>query len=249
MTESEQPKIPGVLVAGPNPKTSQSKRPLTRRRRALHRLAVPLTLGFMRTLWATYRFRIEGEKELLALIEEGEPFILVLWHGEVFAGSWYLDRLTKLGLQLTYIVSPSKDGEYAMRLVEKVGAQAVRGSATRSGVRALRGLYRKITRDGGSPIILPDGPRGPRHHCKEAPLLLSQLSKAPVVPFAVKAPFAGHLLNWDRMVIPLPFARVAIEVGQPFTVAKDLDPEAFEAKRMTLEKTLNELGRRAYARL
>jgi lysophospholipid acyltransferase (LPLAT)-like uncharacterized protein len=215
----------------------------------VQRIGAPVILAILKVLWFTYRFRVSGDGELAKLAEDGRPVILTFWHGEIFVGGWFLRHLARLGFNLTFVVSPSKDGEFAMRLINRFGGQAVRGSATRSGVKALKGLYRAMTRDGGSPIVLPDGPRGPNRRSKEGAILLSQLAQAPIVPIAIEARPNLRLKTWDRLLVPPPFARVAVEVGPSFTVPKGLDEEAMKQQRQDVDTLLLELGKRARSSL
>lgn len=241
MNEQESPPKPGVLVAGPRPEAARSRRPMTRRRRLLQALGAPVALGLMRSLWKSYRFKVEDDEEVMTLAAEGIPFILLFWHGEIFVGAWMLRRLASAGARITYIISPSKDGEFAVRLVNRVGGQVVRGSATRSGVKALRGLYRAITREKGSPVMLPDGPRGPRRQCKEGVLLLSQLAQAPIIPMGISARPAWHLKTWDRLLIPPPFAGINIRFAPSFVVPKDESIDLLRQRIPDLNRTLLDL--------
>ena len=50
---------------------------------------------------------------------------------------------------------------------------------------------------------------------------------------------------WDRMAVPLPFARVAVVVGDPLEVTRRADEAELEELRRVLESRLAELGRRA----
>jgi len=237
--ETEKPpQKPGVLVAGPRPEAQRSRRPLTRKMRILHSIAAPLSLSILRFAWASYRFRIFSDEEIRKMAAESRPFILLFWHGEIFTGAWMLRRLARLGARITYVISPSKDGEFALKLVKRVGGHAVRGSATRSGVKALRGLYRAITRENGSPVMLPDGPRGPRRKCKEGVLLLSQLTQTPVIPMAVASAPSWHLKTWDRLLIPPPFARVSFRFGPSFTVPREETIEKLRQRLPALEQQL-----------
>jgi len=237
----DSPPNPGVLVAGPRPEAQRSQRPLTRRRRILHSIAAPISLGILRCAWASYRFRIYSDEEIREMAAASRPFILLFWHGEIFTGAWMLRRLARLGARITYVISPSKDGEFALKLVNRVGGHAVRGSATRSGVKALRGLYRAITRDGGSPVMLPDGPRGPRRKCKEGALLLSQLTQTPIIPMAVSSTPAWHLRTWDHLLMPPPFARVSFRFGPSFTVPREETIEKLRQRLPSLEQQLLDL--------
>ena len=47
--------------------------------------------------------------------------------------------------------------------------------------------------------------------------------------------------SWDRMLLPLPFARVLCAFGEPIQVPRDADAAAVEALRRRLEETLHHL--------
>jgi lysophospholipid acyltransferase (LPLAT)-like uncharacterized protein len=216
-------------------------------RRLVYTIVAPVILVLIRTLWSTYRFKLVGDDKANRLIERGSPLILTFWHDSVFIIGWYLRHLTRSGVRVTYLVSPSMDGELGVRLLNLMRSHAVRGSATRSGVKAMRDLYRAIVRHNASPVILPDGPQGPRHHCKPGSLLLAQLSGAPVLPMAATGGRTWRLPTWDRLQMPLPFSRVTVAVGEPFTLAPGLDAESLEEERKKLELLLGELGQIAKA--
>jgi lysophospholipid acyltransferase (LPLAT)-like uncharacterized protein len=52
-------------------------------------------------------------------------------------------------------------------------------------------------------------------------LLLAQLSGRPLLPMAFAASRAW-LFGWDRFVLPWPFSPIAIAVGPPVAVPRDL---------------------------
>jgi len=51
--------------------------------------------------------------------------------------------------------------------------------------------------------------------------------------------------TWDRHLVPKPFSRVVISVGEPYTVPRQLDEDALEGERSGLEGLLNRLMERA----
>jgi hypothetical protein len=220
-----------------------------RRRRSLVAVLAgalaPLIVAFVRLLWSSYRFRISGEEPVRRIVERGEPIILTAWHESVFVMAWYSLRLAGMGARVTYLVSPSRDGDLVVRMLEVIGGRVVRGSATRSGVRALHGLYRAITNEGGSPLLLCDGPQGPRYYCKAGPVLLGQLSDARIVPVGSWPRRAIRLRTWDRAFVPLPLSRVGIVLGEPTAVAVGLSSEEQERERAALERRLVELAAQA----
>ncbi|HQN94985.1 MAG TPA: DUF374 domain-containing protein [Thermoanaerobaculales bacterium] len=225
-----------------------AERSQRRRRSLLGTVAValaPVIVAAVRLLWASYRFRISGEDAVRRAIERGEPLILTSWHEGVFVMAWYSLRLARMGARVTYLVSPSRDGDLVTRMLEVIGGRVVRGSATRSGVRALHGLYRAITGERASPLLLCDGPHGPRYYCKAGPVLLGQLSGAHILPIGAWPRRAIHLRTWDRAYVPLPLTRVEIVLGEPIAVAPGLSAEQQEMERVALEGRLADLAARA----
>jgi lysophospholipid acyltransferase (LPLAT)-like uncharacterized protein len=225
-----------------------SKRRMTPLRRLAYTLTAPVLVGLIRFMWWTYRFEIRGDEGLRDLAAQSKPMVLAFWHGDLFMMPWYLSRLTECGVGVTYLVSPSMDGEYAVKLLNVIGGRTVRGSATRSGTKAIRGLYRVIVKDKGSPVVAADGPKGPYHRCKKGAVVLGQLTEAKIVPMAAAPKRAFHLRTWDRLPVPLPFSRIAVEVGEPVEIPKDLTEDEVEIHRQRLEAEINDLGRRAVER-
>ena len=222
---------------------------MTPGRRLAYTLTAPIIVGLIRFMWWTYRFDVRGDGALREFAAEGKPMVLAFWHGDLFMMPWYLSRLTEYGIGVTYLVSPSMDGEYAVKLLNVIGGRTVRGSATRSGTKAIRGLYRVIVKERGSPVVAADGPKGPRHRCKKGAVVLGQLTEAKIVPMAAAPHRAFHLRTWDRMPVPLPFTRVALEVGEPIELPKDLNQDEVESHRQDLENRINDLGERAASRV
>jgi lysophospholipid acyltransferase (LPLAT)-like uncharacterized protein len=102
--------------------------------------------------------------------------------------------------------------------------------------------------EGVSPAITPDGPRGPVWKCKPGAILLSQMSQRPILPMAYAASSAWHI-QWDRFVIPRPFARIAIVIGEPVYIPKGLDATALQRFQHDLEARLKALGEQAQVNL
>jgi lysophospholipid acyltransferase (LPLAT)-like uncharacterized protein len=229
-------------VGGPKPREVVSRRRSTWLRRSIYATTAPIAVELVRLLWSTYRFKVTGDEELYRLVEEDRPLILTFWHDSLFVIAWLLVRLGRLGARVTYLISPSQDGEFAVRMLAVVGGRAVRGSATRSGVKAMHGLYRAIRRDNASPVIVPDGPQGPRRVCKPGAVMLAKLSGAAIQPMACAARRGWQLRTWDRLLFPVPFTRIHLVCGASYTVDSDIDSEGLEVERQKLEALLEELG-------
>jgi len=78
-------------------------------------------------------------------------------------------------------------------------------------------------------LITPDGPRGPRFEFKPGALFVAQLSGVPIVPLAFAAKPAKVFRTWDRFVLPSPFARIVIAVGEPILLSRELSVEQINA--------------------
>jgi lysophospholipid acyltransferase (LPLAT)-like uncharacterized protein len=50
---------------------------------------------------------------------------------------------------------------------------------------------------------------------------LAALSGAPVLPCAARTTRGRRMNSWDRLVLPLPFARGVVAVGAPIAVPRD----------------------------
>jgi lysophospholipid acyltransferase (LPLAT)-like uncharacterized protein len=121
-----------------------------------------------------------------------------------------------------------------------LGGEVIRGSSSHTGARALRDFYQALVHEGISPVIAPDGPRGPAWKFKPGALLLAQLSQRPIIPLSYAASRAWKI-SWDRFVIPKIGARVVIAVGEPVYVAKGLDAAALEHLQADMEQRLRQL--------
>jgi lysophospholipid acyltransferase (LPLAT)-like uncharacterized protein len=195
-------------------------------------LAGVVGAAFLRFLFSTIRIRVEGGEMLRTLRKEGQPFILVLWHGQILAPI-HLHR----GENITILVSEHADGEYIARVLQRLGLRTVRGSSTRGGTKGLRDLLR-AARAGSSLAVTPDGPRGPRHVFKEGALVPARIHGLPVIPIGMAASRARVLGSWDRFVIPAPFSTVQVAYGSPVTIGRDADDRAMAEHARALEEEM-----------
>ncbi|MDA3922978.1 MAG: lysophospholipid acyltransferase family protein [Salinisphaera sp.] len=201
-------------------------------------IAAPLIRIIARALLASYRIeRVDGEHHLNALLAENRAAILCCWHQRLSVCAGYLLQARSRGLRPGFLVSPSKDGELVARVVSGMGATIMRGSATRTGAKALREMYAGI-RAGTSPIVHPDGPHGPPNQAKPGTALIAQMTRTRLLPMSFSANRYWQLGSWDRLIIPKPFAHVIVTVGEPITVARG---DGIEASTARLTEILDSL--------
>ena len=209
-------------------KETRSKRRMTPMRRFAWHLVSTLGVALVRMFWATCRVvRVIGDEHTAAALAKAPSLIPVYWHQhQLFCAKYLLEQAPR-GLKLGFLISPSVDGEIGVMIVSHFGGHVIRGSASHTGARALRDYYEALTKQSVSPAITPDGPKGPRFVFKPGAILLSQMSQRPILPMAYAASRAT-LFQWDKFVLPWPFSRIVIAVGEPRQVPRTLQPAVLE---------------------
>ena len=142
------------------------------------------------------------------------------------------------------LVSRHRDGEFIARAVKYLGIDSVRGSTTRGGLSALRGMVRYY-REGGNLAITPDGPQGPKHVVQMGVIELARLTGSPLFPLTYGASRKRVLNNWDHFIIPIPFCRIVYIWGEPVWVLRDSKREKMEEKRLLLQDRLRQITEEA----
>ena len=146
------------------------------------------------------------------------------------------------------LVSPSDDGSLATKMITHFGQRVVRGSTNKASARALRELLGELRR-GGTVVLTPDGPRGPRHSVNHGLAWLARTTGFPVLPCGFVCDRAWHLKSWDHFTIPKPGARLALVYGEPLWVQKGGGTEALGAATETLRRRMLEAEEQGFERL
>jgi len=230
---------PGIL-----PQERVSGRRLTPLRRAAYAVLAPVGLAVLRFWWSTCRIvHVAGDGHLDQALAKAPSLLPCYWHQHALFCARYLLLQRHRGLRPGFLISPSVDGEVPAKIAIRLGARVVRGSSTHTGARALRDYYQVLVKEAVSPVITPDGPKGPRFRFKPGAILLAQVSGRPLLPMAYAASRAW-LVAWDKFVIPWPFSRIAIAVGPPVYVPRSLpmgDAAAVGALQQQMEHELRRL--------
>ena len=132
------------------------------------------------------------------------------------------------------------------RVARAWGAEVIRGSANKSGALAMRDMQQMMQR-GYSIVTTADGPRGPRYEFKQGAIMMARIGGTPIVPLAAAADRAWYLKRWDRFMIPKPFARVAVGVGEPIEIGRDVPLDALESRREAVQEAVMSLMRECEA--
>jgi lysophospholipid acyltransferase (LPLAT)-like uncharacterized protein len=199
--------------------------------------AVPLFSLFIRLLFLTYRLvKVKGvENERVALSRSQKGVIYASWHQRLI---YHVHRLANANV--TVMVSQSRDGEYAARLINALGLKDVRGSSSRGGMDALSELKKHMD-DGANGGMVLDGPVGPPRVAKIGTIILARLTGAPIIPIVWGADRCWVLNSWERFIIPKPFARISYCYGEPIWIPFSAKSEEMEEYRQTMEDRLNSM--------
>jgi lysophospholipid acyltransferase (LPLAT)-like uncharacterized protein len=181
-----------------------------------------LGVGVLRLLALTWRVRFVNDAVVRDLRARRQPFIHVLWHGQLLPLLW-----THRGRGISLMISEHRDGEIIARVAMALGFRTVRGSTSRGAARALLGASQALE-SGCDIAVTVDGPRGPAGVVAPGAPVISHRTGAPMVPTAASASRAWRLRSWDRFLVPKPFARIVVAYGEPIIVRAESARDASE---------------------
>ncbi|MCG3134182.1 MAG: hypothetical protein HMLKMBBP_01469 [Planctomycetes bacterium] len=204
------------------------------------RVASFLGAWLLRAMRASWRHDGPPDGSLAAAraarIAAGRPspgVIYVLWHSRILLGV-----STQADQDIHALISLHGDGEYIARTIERIGLHSVRGSSSRGGARALRGIIETLE-SGRDVAITPDGPRGPRLVAQAGCIEAAAITGAPIVPLAFECRSAKRLRSWDRFIVPWFFTKVAFRIGEELRVPRELDDASRAAWCRRVEAALD----------
>ena len=196
-----------------------------------------LLAGLLRLYAWTFRVRIEDPFGIFQNLDT-RVYTFAIWHNRVLFAAPVLP--SQYRRRMTALISASRDGEYISTLVKCFDVHMVRGSSSHGGARALIEL-RRAMKQGYSPFLTVDGPRGPRYTIHPGAVALSVSGKVPLVPMLFNAKHYWQLRSWDRMQIPWPFTRMTITIGKPLELAPEVSiDEGCERLRQALMEITND---------
>ncbi|MGE0529059.1 MAG: lysophospholipid acyltransferase family protein [Bdellovibrionales bacterium] len=185
----------------------------------LRAFLLPRIVWFLYRLWSlTWRLQCHEPEGLTAAKRNGDKLVFAHWHG---------DELCIVPLIRPYriatMTSTSKDGSLIDYAVRKFGGATSRGSSTRGGIGALKGLIR-LMGQGYRASMAVDGPKGPLHRVKPGVFELSRLAGARIVPMGAACSHAFIFKrSWNKARLPKPFAKVQVQFLEPWPVIQKGD--------------------------
>jgi lysophospholipid acyltransferase (LPLAT)-like uncharacterized protein len=169
------------------------------------KLIVALVTTIIWLLKRTIRWNHTGSESR----PENTPCIVSCWHSRLLLTPFLLGKW-----QGPVIISDHHDGVLIAAVYENFGVKAFRGSSSKGGARALLKLIRQA-KEGASPGITPDGPRGPAQVVKEGVAQIAIKSCSPVLPVCYATSRQWRLSSWDAFYVPKPFSKGIVVVGEP----------------------------------
>ena len=178
--------------------------------------------ALVRAIDATWRTESSSPQNAEQGFRTGSsPAIAAFWHRQILGMLGHFQNS-----RVAVPVSQHRDGEYVAQVMQHVGIATVRGSSTTGGTRLLRDMMAMVEA-GYSPVLTPDGPRGPKFSVQPGIWMLARRTGMPVYPIGVAVRDAWTAGSWDEFVIPKPFTRIVIRLGEPLRVGDYEDRQAF----------------------
>jgi lysophospholipid acyltransferase (LPLAT)-like uncharacterized protein len=186
-------------------------------------------------IFSTVRIESVDYQKARKEIDSGRCLV-AFWHSRMLMISYVYKRRGA-----AILVSRSNDGEMMAQVLERQGHCPIRGSTSRSGVRALSQLIKAVKERNCAGVIVPDGPRGPRFRVQPGIIALAQKTGYPIVPMSYSARRVKVFPSWDRFILPYPFNEGRVIYGDPISVPNELNPDTREFYRMELENAMNRI--------
>jgi lysophospholipid acyltransferase (LPLAT)-like uncharacterized protein len=170
-------------------------------------LTEPFLIALLvRILGATWRIEFKG-LSLLRLYNF--KVLYAFWH-EYYLPAVYSNMDTGVGV----LVSSSRDGQLSGRVLKLLGYKPFRPKKGEKEVKAMVNLI-NYGKKGNQIAVTPDGPVGPRRKAKKGVLHIAKRSGLPIFAISFEAHPSIRFSSWDRLMLPLPFAKIKIYIKGP----------------------------------
>jgi len=158
----------------------------------LRRVACWLVYRYIRFVYLTNRWSVEGAERPRRLTSEGRSFIVAFWHGRLLMMPLAWHGLVPFHM----LISAHRDGRIIAGAMTYFGIDTIAGSTSRGGSAALRTMLKRL-REGGCVGITPDGPRGPAMTASIGIVNVARLARVPILPLTYATSRRRVLRTWD----------------------------------------------------
>jgi lysophospholipid acyltransferase (LPLAT)-like uncharacterized protein len=195
---------------------------------------------YIRFVYFTNRWQVEGADRPRRLRAEGRAFIGAFWHGRMMLIPMAWRQMAPMHM----LISAHRDGQLIAGAMTYFGIESIAGSTRRGGSAASRAMLKRLG-DGDCVAITPDGPRGPAMTASLGIVNLARLARVPIQPITYATSRRRLLATWDRYHLALPFGRGVILWGEPIEIAPDLDATGLEEACRLIETRMRDMVREA----
>ena len=191
---------------------------------------------YIRFVYLTNRWTVEGGEIPRRLRDSGQSFILAFWHGRLLMIPMAWQRLAPMHM----LISAHRDGRIIADAVTYFGVNSIAGSTRRGGSAALRQMLKQLAA-GDCVGITPDGPRGPAMRASIGIVNVARLARVPIVPvvFATRRRRASEI---PELLSPL-LAVVPVQIlAQQMAVERQANPDRFRKDDPRYNRALSSLA-------
>ena len=173
------------------------------------------------------------------LLDWKDGVIYCCFHSRFFYFSFFGRRK-----YVVTMISGSKDGDFISKMIYRMGLLSVRGSSSKRGHEAMEEMAQYLEKN-YRVLMIPDGPRGPRHLVKPGVIRLAQITGKAILPATFSSTSGIFFRSWDRFLLPTPFGKGVVAIGDPIYVPAKLTNEEFEQKMLELENSMKQILEKA----
>lgn len=185
---------------------------------------------------------VQGGEVFREIVRQKKSVVFSFWHNRIFFLSYFLYRYChQKGLPLSVLISQSGDGDLIAGVVHGMKGRTVRGSTSKGGFSAIKGLLRSV-KDNYAVVTTPDGPRGPKYKFQSGTLYIASMGKIPIVPISCSFEKAWVFRSWDNFMVPKPFSKVHVSIGESIHLDSDLTESKISGYQKKMETTMINLS-------
>jgi hypothetical protein len=176
----------------------------------------------------TCRWKVTGSENYKPLLQNGQSFIFVCWHGVLLAPLMYFT-----GNGYYALAGMHRDAGLIANIGNRLGWKMLRGSTVRGGSAAYQEVVSLLREPGNVVALTPDGPRGPAKIPKAGAIRAAMKTGVPIIPAAALPNRRWEFKNWDTFYVSKPFAQIELAFGESlkFDENDDYDQCADELKK------------------
>ena len=189
---------------------------------------------YIRLVYATGKWEVEGAEIPRRILAQGKPFILAFWHGRLLMMPMAWLHMAPMHM----LISNHRDGRIIADAVRYFDIDWLAGSSSEGGLAALRQMVKHL-KAGDCVGITPDGPRGPAMRASLGIAATSRLARVPIVPITYATRRRRILGSWDRFHFPFAPTRGIFIWGEPIDVPANADEAMLETYRLLVETRMN----------